>query len=287
MQKCVIIITVILFFAGCRKSELEQVPSNEPPPDHTITTVQIGNYINRTYILVLGREPDSLEYNNALAMLVDSSVDSLSRRIFLNDVFSDASYRTEVYNEMRIKLLDNMDTSEFGNYAYLFQLFLSDTSYQLQWPYYQYEVNRLNAVRNAYHDYTTAIINIEELQRRMCNNYFYDQLHMGTANFVIATFQDLVSRNATNAEEQSAVSMVDGNNAVLFLEAGASKDDYLGIMTHTSNYFEGQVIFMYQKYLGHQPTTVQMSDGTLKFMTTDDYTVVQKDILASDEFLNQ
>jgi hypothetical protein len=181
--------------------------------------------------------------------------------------------------------LDFADTTEFSQWIFLFQLVLNDTGQQALWPYYQYELDRMVALRNAYDDYINGDIEVDELQRRLCDNHMYDLINMGSANFVISTFMQLMNRNPTNAEQQSGVSMVDGNNATLFLQAGSSKDDYLDILIHSSNYFEGQVVFMYLKYLNRDPSTIEMADGTLKYMTTGDYTAVQKDILASDEFI--
>ena len=79
--------------------------------------------------------------------------------------------------------------------------------------------------------------------------------------------------------------MVDGSNSILFLQSGSSKDEYLNILIHSLNYFEGQVVLMYLKYLNRLPTTVEMYDGTLKYSTTDDFTAVHRDILSSDEFI--
>ena len=79
--------------------------------------------------------------------------------------------------------------------------------------------------------------------------------------------------------------MVDGNNAVLFLQSGNSKDDYLNIFTNSQSYFEGQVILLYIKYLNRVPNTLEMSNGTIEYMTTLDYTAVQRDILSTDEFI--
>jgi hypothetical protein len=109
---------------------------------------------------------------------------------------------------------------------------------------------------------------------------------MGSANFVISTFQNLISRNPILTEQQSGVSMVDGNNAILFLQSGSSKNDYLNILTQSSNYYEGQVILFYNKYLNRTPNSIEMADGTQKYISTDDYTAVQRDILATDEFID-
>ncbi len=274
-----------LIFSSCKKSELEQVPFNEAPTDTTISNVTIENYITRTYILTLGREPDSSEFNSAKSLFTSTNLDSASRQIFLETVFSNQDYRPNVYEENRINILNNADTAEFSNWIYIFQLFLQDTTYRIQWPFFQYETDRLISMRNAFSEYSNHTIEINELHRRMCNNYVYDQINMGAANFVISTFQNMINRNPTGSEQQSGISMVNGNNANLFFQSGSSKNDYLNIFTHSSDYHEGQVILLYLKYLNRVPGTVEMTDGTLKYTTTGDYTVVQRDILSSDEFI--
>ena len=275
----------LLIFSSCKKSEIEQVPFNEAPADSTISNVTIENYITRTYILTLGREPDSSEFNSAKSSFLVTNLDSSSRQIFLESVFSSPDYRPHVYEENRINLLNNADTAEFSNWIYLFQLFLQDTTYRIQWPFFQYETDRLISMRNAFPEYTNHTIEIEELHLRMCDNYVYDQINMGSANFVISTFQNMINRNPTGSEQQAGISMVNGNNANLFFQSGSSKNDYLNIFTHSSDYLEGQVILLYLKYLNHVPGTVEMAEGTLKYKTTGDYTAVQRDILSSDEFI--
>jgi hypothetical protein len=285
MRKIIYLLLIVTLIYSCKKSEIEQVPFNEPPPDHTISNVTIENYITRTYILTLGREPDSVEFSSAKVILTTSNLDSSSRQIFLNTVFSNHDFRIHVYEENKNKLLNFADTVEFSHWIYLFNLFLQDTSQQTLWPYFQYEKDRMVEMQNAYSDYVNDSIEVNELHRRLCNNYLYDQINMGSANFVISTFMQLINRNPTTAEQQAGVSMVEGHNAILFLQSGSSKDDYLNIFTSSPNYYEGQVVFMYLKYLNRNPTTSEMSDGTLKYSSTNDYTAVQKDILSTDEFI--
>lgn len=285
MQKLFSVLLVIALFGSCKKSEIDLITPNEPPPDNTIAAVTIENYITRAYILALGREPDSVESSHASNLLINNGLDSISRRIFVDSIFSDADYLPNLYHENKINLLNNVDTADFTNWTFIFQLFLSDTTYQPLWPFYQYEADRMIALQSAYNEFVTGVIKIDELQRRMCNNYLYDQINMGSANFVTSTFQNLINRNPTMAEHQAGISMVDGNNAVLFLQAGSSKNDYLDIFTHSNDYFEGQVIFLYLKYLLRPATTIEMSEGSNKYETTGDYTSVQKDILTTDEFI--
>ena len=285
MRIVFILLSIILVYSACKKSEIEQVPFNEAPRDTTISNITIENYITRTYILTLGREPDSVEFSTAKSLLSGTMLDDTSRQTFLNSVFNSIDYRPHVYEENRIALLNNTDTADFSNWIYLFKLVLKDTTYQIQWPYFQYELDRLIVMRNAFYEFVNDSIEIDELQRRMCNNYIYDQINMGTANFVISTFSNLINRNPTVSEQQSGISMVNGNNTILFLQSGSSKNDYLDIFIKSSDYYEGQVILLYLKYLNRIPGTVEMADGTLKYSTTLDYTAVQRDILSSDEYI--
>lgn len=270
---------------SCEKTELETIDDNQAPPDQTVETVTLENYVTRAYILALGREPDSAEFIQQVNALKAANADSASRRALVDAIFSDPDYLPRLYDQNRIDLLNNVDTAEYTGWITLFSLYLQDSTYLFQWPVLQYELDRMILLRDAFGELTTGAIDVRELHRRMCNNYLYDQINMGSANFVISTFQHLIDRNPTASEQQSGVSMVDGNNAVLFLQAGASKNDYLTIVTSARNYYEAQVVLLYRKYLQRDPGTVEMTTGTDRFLSTGDYTAVQRDLLTTDEFI--
>ncbi len=272
-------------FLSCKKESLETVPNNKAPNDLTVELTTIERYITRTYILALGREPDSLEALNAKTDLVNSDLDSTSRANFANSIFTDPAYLPNLYEQNKINLLNNVDTAEFTFWIGIFNNFLQDTTAMFQWPYIQFEVDRMILMQSAYGEFTTGAIDIRELHKRMCNNYIYDQINMGSANFVISTFQHLVNRNPTNSEQVNGITMIEGNNSILFLEIGESKSDYLNILINTSNYYEAQVVFLYGKYLNRQPSSYEMATGTSLFSSTNDYTAVQKVILTSNEFI--
>lgn len=276
---------ILLLFSSCKKEELVTVKNNTAPPDGTIEAVVIENYINRAYILTLGREPSSSQFSFAKNLLLAANLDSSSQKIFLDSLFADPDYRKQVYNQNKINLLNNADTAEFSNWINIFQFFLQDSTYMFQWPLLQFEIDRLVLLRNAYPQYVQKSIQEEELQRRMCNNYLYDQINMGSANFVITTFQQLLNRNPTLSEQASGVSMVEGNNAILLLQAGASKNDYLTIITASTNYYEAQVVLLYRKLLNRIPDTQEMAAGTDLYKNTGDYTAVQRKIISSNEFI--
>lgn len=279
------VIFFVLLLSGCEKSEVVTVTDNQAPPDGTISNVTVENYINKSYILVLGREPSSAEFNSAKTSLINTGLDSASRAVFITSVINAPDYRPHIYDLNKIDLLNNTDTSDFTNWITIFSLFLQDSTYLFQWPALQYELNRMTQLRSAYSAYVNGSIDLAEVQRRMCNNYIYDQINMGSANFVISSFQHLINRNPTRAEQTAGVSMVDGNNAILFLTAGNSKTDYLNILTGDNNYYEGQIARMYIRYLQRNPNTIEMVEATTLFGTSGSPDAVLKKILTTDEFI--
>ncbi len=285
MKKLLLLLSLITFFSSCKKETLETIPNNKAPNDQTVELTTIERYITRTYIRTLGREPDSLEALAAKNELVNSNLDSTSRANFVNIIFSDPAYLPNLYEQNKINLLNNVDTAEFTFWIAIFNNILLDTTAQFQWPYIQFEVDRMTLLQSAYGEFTSGAIDIRELHKRMCNNYLYDQINMGSDNFVISTFQHLINRNPTNAEQINGVTMIEGNNSIMFLQTGESKSDYLNILINVSNYYEAQVVYLYVKYLDRQPTSYEMASGTQLFSSTNDYTTVQRVILTSNEFI--
>jgi hypothetical protein len=272
-------------FSACTKTETEVVPGNMAPPDTTISNQLYDDYINRTYILVLGREPDSLEFQSANSVLRSAGFSLPSRKQFLDSLFADADYRHRQFSRWKGDLLNSMDTADVTIQIFLIDFQLGDTTFQAFWPILQVERNRLVELQQAGTLYVQGVINLAELQRRMLNNYFYDQINMGSLNFVVASFQQLLGRNPTLSEQNNGISMVDGLNAVLLLQSGAGKDDYLDILTGSDDYFEGAVVRLYNEFLFRDPSSLEMSIAAIRYRDTGDYEQIQKEILSTDEFI--
>lgn len=281
----IIFLCFVVLFASCSKTEEVIVRDNTPPPDHTIETVIIENYVNRVYIDVLGREPQPAEFDSAVARLKRSGLDSVSRYQFLDEVFSDSGYRWNVFNKAREELLNDLDTSEISSQISIFNFFLADSTYMLLWPVLGYEIERLDTLRSTGNGYTSNSMNITRVHRNMVDNWFYDQINMGADNFVIETFQYFLGRYPTSDELTAGVAMLNGNNDILFLQAGSGKEDYLRIFFESMDYYEGIVIRLYNRYLFRGPSSVEMTDAALKWKISGDYESVQKDILATNEYI--
>lgn len=279
------IIILLLVFASCSKTEEEIVPGNIPPPDNTIDQQVYEDYVTRTYIRVLGREPSSTEMNDALTKLYRHALSKNDRLQFLDDLFTKQEYYGHTYDDFRIELLNNLDSTEIPNEIFLFDLLAHDSTYITIWAALNYEIARLLTLQNAPTLFANHTITIIDMHRSMADNYFYDQINMGSVNFVVSMFQHFLYRTPTQQEQDAGASMVDGNNSALFLQTGASKTDFLNIFFASIDYYEGQVIRTYQKFLFRQPTSVEMNEATIKYKNNNDYIQLQKDILSTDEYV--
>ena len=285
MKKIIFFFSILLAFFSCKKDTLVTVGNNNPPDDTTLSTTTVELYINRTFIRCLGIEPDSIELATIKTNLLNNNLDSSSRNSFANSIFSKPEYLPHLYDQMKVDYLDNVDTSEFGQYLFIFNNYLNDSTYLSSWPALLYERDRLLLLQSAYTLFITNQIDLRELQKRMCNNYFYDNINMGSANFVVFTFKHLIGRNPTMAEQSYGISMVEGNNSTIFLQAGNSKENFLDILLNSTSYYEGQVIQIYNNLIYRVPSSYEMSSGTLLFLTTQSYSEVQKRIITSNEFI--
>jgi hypothetical protein len=280
-----IIATLLLFQYGCTTYEEEIVPGNVAPPDLTVSNPIYEDYVNRSYILATGREPTAIEFDTSLYILHTGSLSAASRMSFANMVFANYDYKIHSYEETRYELLRDNDSIEFAMMLSVYDTALTNPLYMSIWPEIQYQRDRMQLASDAKNLYYAGNIDMKEVHRRMVNNYLYDQVNMGSQNFVLAVFQQLVNREPTQSELSSGVAMVDGNNSILFLQAGSSKNDFLNILLNSSNYYEGQVIQLYEKYLLRTPNTYEMVNGTQNYYLNNDYIKLQKELIVTDEFI--
>lgn len=274
----------LVVFASCKKYEEVTVPNNTAPPDTTVESVIIDDYISRSAIMVLGREADSTEEAHARKLFRDSSFSKQTRMMYLDDLFADPDYRLHTYEKWRGELLGTVDSTDVNDEIILFNSLLSNSSFQSIWPIIRVEINRLVKLQDTTRNYIAGNLPLKALQLAMVDNYFYDQINMGAANFVISTFQHFVNRNPEVAEQTAGVVMVNGQYANLFLVTGGSKDDYLNILFSSNDYAAGMVARAYEEFLLRKPGSVELMDGVDIFNLHHDVVEVQQSILASDEY---
>jgi len=280
----VVFFIILLSFSSCRKDET--IADNTAPPDSTIEDVTITNYVNRVYISVLGREPDSNEKNSGFSLLRGANLSSDSRSQFLDAVFSRPDYKDHLYTLARINLLNNLDTVEIEEQLVTDSFALTITSDPNSLAIVNDQIVHLDSMRAIPADLQNSHLDATGMFKRCVYNYFYDQINMGTENFVKSVFQNFLLRSPTAYELAQSEQMIDiGQPAILFLQSGQSKTDFVNIFFSSSDYAEGIVLNLYQRYLSRTPSTSEMSSETQVFQMTHSYERVEKDILSKDDYI--
>lgn len=281
----ILFITGLLFLASCKKYEEDVVTGNVAPPDETFANTTIENYINKTYISLMGREPDVAELQAGISVLKLSNVSASGRDNFLNQVLSKPGYYPHLFNMNNNDLLNNQDTSDIANRILLFQFLLTDSTYFPLWGTLQFELNRLLALQQIASQLQSGNADVIDLHRTLIDNFYYDQINMGSLNFVVSMFQNFLNRYPTVNELDAGIAMVDGSNAILFGQVGGSKQDFITIFFSSYDYYEGQVRSLYLRYLFREPTSTESTGLTLQYKSTGNYKQMQKAILSTNEFI--
>ena len=284
MTKYYLAFIFILGLAACTKTETNVVPNNVPPPDHTIDSSTIVIYLNKTYINMLGRKPVGVEQTSAMTALRAHNFSVADRKAFVQTMFAKPEYNRTLLVNAENLYLNNTDSVDIANQIYLFNYLLS----QPQPPAYvaalTYEVHRLDTLQNALSWLNAGIIDYRVMLRTVVNNYVYDEINMGTQNFVTSTFQNFLLRYPTASELTNGENMVNSTTAELFLVVGQSKPDYINIFFASDDYIQGQVQLMFQNYLFRKPTSAEFAYYANIYKSTNDFKQLQLAIFSLDEY---
>lgn len=277
-------ITLILIVSACGKDPII-IDGNTPPPDGTVETAIVDNYINKLYISMLGREPSTTEFDNA-KLTLGEDVTAESRNELVDIVHNNEVYYDNLFDIYRNDYLNGGDTVDLRTeFIELYEGLIEDETDPLILEIYQEDYQELVDLYNLGEDLKNGSINTIEAHIRCVNNLVYDDLNMGTENYVISLFQNFTHRYPTDEELKNASIMVDGEQASCFGENGDSKADFNAIFFNHYGYHEGVVIDTYRKLLFRDPTSAESSSLTISFMSNYNYKELQKHLLTSDEFL--
>jgi len=288
MQRLLVALVFVLVIASCTKTELQttdvKIPGNVPPPDYTIDSSVLSIYVNKAYINLLGREPVGNEKSAALTILRQNNFSVDSRKQFIGTLFSQNEYIRNLYNVANNEYLRNLDSMEIEGQIFIFNNLLSQPQYAPFYSYIYFELYRLDTLKTILPKMYAGTMDYRQMLSRMTNNYFYDQINMGSENFVVSLFQNFLFRYPSDGELAAGKTMVDGLTSTAFLKVGKSKYDYIDIFFETDDYYEGQVRFIFKKYLFREPTSAEMYLYSNIYKNTNDYKELQKAVFSLDEY---
>jgi len=268
---------------ACTKYEVNSHDNNQPPADLTVSEETKISYINRLYITVLGFKPNSQEREDALMLLNTNPKSRLVRETLVAAIINEDAYEYKVWEDARGEVLEGVDTAtiraEYNEAIYFYNNSSGNT--QIYW---QLQIDRFALLLNIPQELKSNVISMPEMHSRAVNNLIYDDINMGTENFVVSVFQNFFFRYPTISELEEGKKMVNGQQAILFLQGGISKTDFLNIVFMSTAYYEGQMVNLYRKYLFRDPSSAELSSLTAEYQLYKDYKQQQIQLLASDEY---
>lgn len=291
MRQVIFPFCIAVLFASCAKDGIIHedliIDGNQPPEVTGVSIVEVNNYVNSLYIDLYGRTPTSEELTAAANLLIDADYDSLSRQELVGSMMANWEYYKNFNLLISQQYLVDADSVsmqyQIEYWEYVIDLY-TDASDALEVAYYTWELNRLLDLTTAHVDYANGTIDINTYFRRYLDNYYYDQVNMGSLNFVISVFNNVFHRYPTNDEEASGVAMVDGSTEQLFLMDGSSKGDFMDIMTTTPEFYQGLIISAYTAFLARNPTAAEIDFFTQQLLEGVSYHDIKKTILTGEEY---
>ena len=128
-------------------------------------------------------------------------------------------------------------------------------------------------------------IDIADAHRIMLDNYVYETINMNTFNFVNSTFDNLLFRFPTAQESTIGFNMIEYNMSGNILGMnGNSRGDYLEILTQSTAFREGVLIWTFLSLLQRDPTDSEVFIFMNEFGAKINYESLQRTIMSGDEY---
>lgn len=286
----------LLLWSACTKKEIINstehinyvVDSNQVPHYQGVTTIQIENYVNRAYIDFLGREPSQNERQTAVDALKAGGLSAAARRNMVQQLQTQPEYYAQFGKIYMNALMGGLDSLRVQDEVDFLQFLVDNYTMAGQMQLAQltaYEKLKLERANSALYEYRTGQISINAYFARLIHNYIYDQINMGSENFVVACFEGLFHRLPTLQEKTAGVTMTNGFPAQLLLRDGTTKGDFVQIVTQVDAFYEGLSVYIYRQLLARSPSSVEMGAATTALKNdSKTYKDVQADVAASDEY---
>lgn len=290
-QALVIISTLSLFFASCAKDSIIHedliIDGNVNPPIDGVSQITLSSYINNLYIDLFGRAATESELLDHSDYLMEFDYSSDAREDIVEELMTSWEYYKNINVLTTQKYLVSLDSftlkSQIDYWVYLIDIY-NDTGLDVEALYYTIENEKLILLSTAHVELFNGSIFIDEYFKRFINNYFYDMVNMGSENFVVSCFQNLFHRYPTDDELLDGVAMVDGATSQIFLQDGSSKADFIDIIVHTPEFYQGQTIEVFTSLLARDPNSEEMDLYGQEMLETNHFNSVKIKLLISEEY---
>ena len=292
---------LLLFFGSCTEREEVVQKDNEPLDVHRVSTIKVKNYVNRTFIDIIGRNPTDEEMDSIVTDLETRNLSKEARIEFINRLQTDNSFRIgdssyqkvyyqRIYDMVKSKLLEGADDSEFrriignNNFAVKVARLEGDSIRVFR------ALDRISTaqeVLNSKGEYRYGLIKINDMFARMANNSIYDVINMNTFNFINATFDDYFYRFPTQEEFDIAFDIVQNNEAgFLFDQYASNKAEYCQVLVNSDEFYVGLINWTYNNLLSRNPNAQEVNNLYDSLRATANLQWLQYTVASTDEYAN-
>ena len=295
------IMLALSIFPGCQEDEIVVVPDNQPPQGQYVSTVQIENYIQRCFIDLLGREALDEEMDFYFNLLKTNELSSESRDAMLLDLQRDTSlstgdssyrhaYSQRIYSLGKGRMLESVENDyiyqEMGQLQNDLSGAINNGDSSLT-AFFRERIQDAQAVLDIPRDYRLGLLTMDSMHVRLMDNLVYDQINMGTFNFVISAFDNLLYRYPTDAEYEAGYTMVEDNvSTTLMGQSGTNRGDFIRIMTEGQAFYQGMIMWTFKTLLLRDPTPNELSFYIASYFVDKDFEKLQRAIMSTDEYAN-
>ena len=278
--------------SSCKKEKITTyenliVGGNTPPNYEGVSQTQIEIYVGKLYIDLLGVQATQAEIDAHSSYLKNSDLRMGARDTLIDQLLVKDEYYDRLYNNAKGKFLEGITdfqlTQEIASQSAIIVLLYSNGD-TLNAQVVELFRDKLLYLEDADSLYKNNVISVNKFYSAFCDNSFFDDINMGSLNFVQACFESYFMRPASLSETDNGVRMVDGESRIVLLKNGNSKDDFIRIITESDEFYQGLVIDNYRGFLSRDPTSTESSTATLNFKTSNNLAEMQKSILKTDEY---
>lgn len=285
IKRFLYILFVFTVLSSCKKDNTILIENNAPPIDNTIENSTIDNYINKTFIMLVGREPIESEKSASRQILMADDLSEQNRKDFVNQLLGSYAFYKNEYKITRELLLNGADSIAIQKKINTQQNQIDKTTDADKIAGYQKRIDQFELMFTVAQELTDDSIDVPEMDRRCIDNQEYEQQNAGAENYVVSLFQNFLGRYPTSSELSECINMYNGKLGVLFFKNGGSKDELISIFLTSSEYFEGRVRLLYSRLLYREPNNLELSQATTDFQNDKNYEALYTSILIKDEFI--
>jgi len=300
MKKELLIVSFFMALAlwSCKK-DADFIPDNDAPYYGVIPTVIVENYVNRTFIDLIGREPFDTELAYWVEYLRTTEYATSTRVLMVNTLQNDTAYiegdisykhayYQRFYDLVKTRFIegasDDIIYQRIGNLNFAIQIDSLNGAYAAAAEKLK-EVQKLLNIVESKDRYREGEITIDSVCAFMVDNAIFDEINMNTFNFVNATFDSYFWRYPTQTEFWAGFNMIETNQSeILFGQSGGNRADFVNILISQNEFYEGNVIWAYTTLLAREPSTQEIVKSIGDFVSTKNFQKVQRDIVISDEY---